>query len=282
MSELDKPTEPINGRVPQDLEYRIVDETTVEQWSEWSGTWDVAYHAFARVDAERYVREHDAKEPRDYRVAGLDRMKGAIGIFEPFLVTVTATSVEDAERVTRDTRWAAGREHVQIRVAAPVTDVDKRTDDLANAYWRARQEPGGTIENDKGGVSHSPKAAALWDEMGTIHGPAATENEATLVRCGMDGKLAKLLSSPKDLIVEESCLRLTGHSPVDGFRLDQLLSPPLRDVEAWCNSFRWVWTDDDRLMVTYCEGDLSLQIHFTPEAFQAAYADAERFYAEGY
>lgn len=282
MTGLDKPAEPINGPAPRDREYRIVDDTTVEQWSASAGLWDIAFHTLARADAERYVREHTANEQRDYRVAGLDREAGAIGVFEPFLLTVTATSVERAEQLARDERAAANREHVQLRVAAPITKVDERSGNLANTYWQARQDPGGTILDDKGGVADtSPLAKRVWDELGAAHERAAAENEATLVRCGLPEKLARLLSSPKDLTVEETCLRWTGFAGADtGARLDQVISPPLRDVEEWCNSFRWVWTDDERLMVTYCEGDLSGQIYFTPEAFRAAYADAERFYAE--
>jgi hypothetical protein len=281
MSDSSGPASPINGSIPADREYRIVDTTVVEQWFEWAGFWDVACLTASDADAKRYIREHEANETSTYRVAGLRRQRGAIGIFESFLMDQVATNVEEARDAAIRGCYDTGFEHVQIRAVVRVTDVDSEISRLADTYWRERQAPGGTLVDDNERVTAGPKARNVWDALGDVTEQAAAENEATLSRCGVPAELAKLLASHKDLTLEATCLRWTGFAGTDtGHHLDQVISPPLRHIEAWCNSFRWVWTDDVRLMITYCEGDLSGQLHFTPEAYAAAYADADRFYED--
>ena len=271
------PAEPINGGVPADREYRIAG-STVEQWSTWAGMWDTAYHALSVVDAERYVREHSEVALRTYRVAGLRRKAGADGAFEPFVVSQTGSSVENARNAVVEASETAGYDHTHIRAVMRVTWIDQKMEDLANAYWRARGEPGGTITLDNGDIDQSPKAQALWDEMGPIHTAAAKENQATLTRCGVPSKLAKLLASSKDMTLEATRLSWPGHCPIDAHNLDRFLSPPMRTVEEWTKGATWVWTDDDRLIVTACEGDLSCALYFSPEAYAAAWAEADEFY----
>lgn len=272
----DAPAVPINGPVPTDGEYRIVDGTTIEQWSAWAGMWDTAGHVLHPKDAERYVREHTRKVEGIYKVAGTNRTTGALGREERFLVEVTATSVEAADTIARDSRYSAGFEHVQIRAIVPVIGAEQRTARLADAYWVARQAPGGTIVDAQERVHNGPEAQAIYDRMGQITEEAAAENEATLLRCGVPERVA-VTASHKDLDLSETELRWRGSFP-DGARLDQLVSPPLRDVNVAHDGLRWLWTDDERLMLSYCEGDVSGQLFFTPDAFAAAYESAIEFY----
>jgi hypothetical protein len=278
MSDQTGPAVPINGPIPTDGEYRIVDDTTVELWTDWAGMWDTAYIAANAADAKRYVRENTAREMRTYLAAGESRQRGAIGVFEPFCVSVVALTVEDARIRCAAAQNDLDREHVLVKAIIPVTAFEGRMANLANAYWRARQEPGGTIADEKDRVVDvSPEARALWEQMGPIVEEAANENEATMARCGVPIELARIHASHKDLRLTKDSLRWAGSFP-DGASLDQYASPPLRCVEEWTNGARWVWTDDTRLIVTYCEGDVSGQLFFSPEAFAASWAEATEFY----
>lgn len=275
----DQSAVPINGPIPNDGEYRIVDGPTVEQWTNWAGMWDTAYTAANTADARRYIRENAANEMRTYLVAGESRQQGAIGIFEPFCITVsTAVTVEDARNKCIEMQYSLGREHVLIRAVIPVTTFDDRMANLANSYWQARQDPGGTIVDEKDRITGTSRMARkIWEQMGVLTEQAAEENEATMARCGVPVELARIHASHKDLRLTKDSLRWAGSFP-DGYALDQRVSPPLRCVEEWTDSFRWVWTDDQRLIVTYCEGDVSGQLFFSPEAFQAAWDSAAEFY----
>lgn len=280
MSDQSEPAVPINGPIPTDGQYRIVDETTVEQWTDSAGMWDTAYNAVNTADAKRYVREHAANEVRTYLATGERRHRGAIGAFEPFSTSVVSKSVEDARNECVEAQCGLGYDDVHVRAVIPVTTFEDRMANLANAYWRARQEPGGTIADEKDRVVDvSPEARALWEQMGPIVEEAANENEATMARCGVPVELARIHASHKDLRLTKDSLRWAGSFP-DGYALDQRVSPPLRCVEEWTNSFRWVWTDDTRLIVTYCEGDVSGQLFFSPEAFRTAWDSATEFYTD--
>lgn len=262
--------------MPTDREYRIVDDTIIEQWSEWAGMWDTAYHASGKADAARYVREHTANETSTYTVAGLRRQNGAIGIYESFAVAVEATSVEAARNDVVEAGYAAGYE-TMIRAIVRTIGAKQRSDELAAAYWKARWAPGGTISDDDGNlVGTSPEAKAIWEQMGPVIEDASRENAAALSRVGVP-RSAALTVDHNDIRVTATRLHWTGHFS-SGEALDQLVSPPLRDIEAWCTGLRWVWTDGDRLILTYCEGDVSGQVFFTPEAFAEAMADATKFY----
>lgn len=61
-----------------------------------------------------------------------------------------------------------------------------------------------------------------------------------------------------------------------------LATEGLKDVEKWCDyPYRVVWADEaERIIFTYCEGDLSLNIYPTDEAYQKGYKSANQFYDE--
>lgn len=214
-----------------------------------------------------------------YHVAGLQL--NAIGIFEPFMIEIEADHLIHAERVAREARQTAGREHVLLFAVVPQLETNDAVGKVGDAYWRERFKPGGTIEVD-GKVTHSKKADEIFRQMDVVtnHGHKAVTD--TLVRIGVPEALVKLTASHEDLILEPTMIRWCSHANGDGYDLDAALTKldlDLNDVEEWCTGARWVWTDSKRIMVTYCEGDLSSQYHFTDESFAAKFASAAEFYS---
>jgi hypothetical protein len=234
----DGPAVPINGDIPTDGEYRIIGpgRDVVEQWSEWAGMWDTAFHASCSEDAERFVREHTEQVIRTYFIAGLRRQVGAIGAFEPFLASEAGTSVEDARNKLVESFNLGGYDTVQIRCIAPP---DPPIDPLTDEAFRF----------------------------------AVAANTALLRRTGVPADVVKVALGYKPPVVSVNSLHWVSFND-HGLRL-----PSLRLVEEWTTGYRYVWTDDKRLVVTFCEGDVSGELFFSPEAFADAWARATEFYA---
>lgn len=210
-----------------------------------------------------------------YKVAGLERMSGSMKPFRPFLKEVQAPTPLGAEQAALH---ELSEFQVQIKAIVPVTDVRKRVDEIASAYWRERFQPAGTWTDENGKTRHSSLAQKLWDEMGTITIAAAAENETTLIRCGVPERIARFSAGTDRLTLEATRLLWRGHVEGSGEMLDGHM-PGLRVIEEWTDGFRWVWTDDERLIFTYCEGDLTGEFYFAPLAFSLAMNKAAEFYA---
>lgn len=236
---------PINGTVPTDGEYRIINGSIVEQWSEWAGMWDTAFHASCPQDAERYVREHTEQVIRTYYIAGLRRQVGAIGSFEPFFASEAGTSVEDARNKLVESFNAGGFDHVHIRCIAPVYSV------------RVSPE-----EEDCEPTTVEDRYLAI------------EANIALLARTGVPRDILNTTVSCRKVILEATRLRWDTYHDDNDLRF-----PSLHLVDEWSTEFRQVWTDRERLIVTYCETDLSGELFFSPEAFAEAWARAAEFYA---
>lgn len=229
----------------------------------------------------KVTRKREA--PMDtYQIAGQDREVNAIGAFEPFLIELEAESVSQADLLARQTRQAEGREHILICAIVHKTNVLDAVGKVGDAYWRERFAPGGTIEVD-GKVTHSEKAGEIFRQMDAITDAGMYGVHETLVRIGVPEALVKLTASYEDLTLQATKINWRSHARGDGYDLDAAFTKiaadvALIDVEQWCTGSRWVWTDDKRIMVTYCEGDISGEFYFTDESFKAGLAAAAEFY----
>jgi hypothetical protein len=77
-----------------------------------------------------------------------------------------------------------------------------------------------------------------------------------------------------------STLRVNIFGEFDGFCVGQALPTGFREIDEYCNGFRNVFVNDQlRVIVTYCEGDISVTLDDSDAAYQARLQSAAAFYA---
>lgn len=151
-------------------------------------------------------------------------------------------------------------------------------DDLTDRYWRLRRADGGT-QVVNGRVCHSDECQALMEQVDEVINSATVANRAWLLSVGVPEELSFTISYNPP-VEHNGGLSWRGAWPSNwgGYSIDRYL-PRTRLVDEWClGDSRCVYTDDTTMIVTYCEGDLSVQYHTNPDAFEAAMQQARAFY----
>lgn len=156
--------------------------------------------------------------------------------------------------------------------------MSEKSEELANLYWRKRQEPGGTIERADGRIGHSDECQVIWEQIiAELDAERAGARDA-LLAMGVPPKLAA--TGQRIFETSEDSIRWSAAWPHEAaLRLDPMLSElGCRLIEEWTDGTRYVWTDDAHLIFTLCEGDLSGEWYTTAPAFHRAYMRAIDFY----
>lgn len=74
--------------------------------------------------------------------------------------------------------------------------------------------------------------------------------------------------------------------PLDGYAVHTWIMAIFQGAgwrleERWSDSVRWIWVNDsERIILTYCEGDMSVLACSSQESYQSALDDAADYYAE--
>lgn len=161
--------------------------------------------------------------------------------------------------------------HLEAHNAAEQAAADK-VGDLADAYWHARW------------AHDDEKAKAIWDQMGEV---------ATEIRHDFAGVVI-----PEDVrkvcIIETGTLRCTDDGGIlyrghwlpndDWIGMDRHMPEGFRLSEAWSEPYRAVWLreqDDGGQIVTYCEGDITVQVLPNSNSYTQALRSAGDYYREG-
>lgn len=177
----------------------------------------------------------------------------------------------------------------------PMHDYKERSEALANAYWAARCEPGGTIEIpnyqftvDSYGVAtvrklgtkveHSRKAQQIWDEMGELTEESTRLTQARLAELGVPMNIVRWAgpNPPRPAEGGGGVMVTTSMSDNAFQRIAHFLE--LDHLAVAESAYRSCCHDGKNLIFTYCEGDVSIEWYWNEARFHAALRSAEEYY----
>lgn len=163
-----------------------------------------------------------------------------------------------------------------------IHDFETRANEIANAYWAKRAEPGGSVIVD-GRLHHSDECQALWDELGTLASDATDANRRWAADHGVPERLLFLVG-PNAPTVEVQAFRFRAPFAGDAYDLDQMISRlSFQQLDAagkgWPHTAVW-FSHEHRVVITYCEGDTDIEHVFTADRFSARLREIAAWYRE--
>lgn len=180
----------------------------------------------------------------------------------------------------------------------PIYDYRERADAIANAYWQERWKPGGTtvttayhpfvvapdgeITAKKAGdrVGQSRACDKLWRELTALTEESSERNRTRLVEMGMPEELARLAGPENPRPTEGGGgILVSLHWPDEDLLYTIMERKGFRMAleEAW-TGHRMIFTDGDRALVTWVEGDLSIEWFFSSDSLGPAMDRAAQYY----